>query len=59
MENFAAKKFQASFSESLNGIKHRKTTLIPTRPTDRRLSALGGGLNRSTQHFIFEGKDGV
>ena len=24
-----------------------------------RLSALGGGLNRSTQHFILEGKDGV
>ena len=23
------------------------------------MSALGGGLNRSTQHFIFEGKDGV
>jgi len=24
-----------------------------------QMSALGGGLNRSTQHFIFEGKDGV
>jgi hypothetical protein len=23
------------------------------------MSALGGDLNRSTQHFIFEGKDGV
>ena len=23
------------------------------------MSAFGGGLNRSTQHFIFEGKDGV
>ena len=23
------------------------------------MSALCGGLNRSTQHFIFEGKDGV
>ena len=23
------------------------------------MSAIGGGLNRSTQHFIFEGKDGV
>ena len=24
-----------------------------------RMSAIGGGLNRSTQHFILEGKDGV
>ena len=24
-----------------------------------KLSALGGGLNRSTQHFILNGKDGV
>jgi hypothetical protein len=25
----------------------------------RVMSGLGGGLNRSTQHFILEGKDGV
>ena len=31
----------------------------PFYPIFEPMSDVGGGLNRSTQHFILEGKDGV
>jgi hypothetical protein len=32
---------------------------LDAKDHDGSMSHLGGGLNRSTQHFILEGKDGV
>ena len=41
--------------------KSREAKLIKTKKSDSQIQCplLGGGLNRSTQHFILEGKDGV
>jgi hypothetical protein len=33
--------------------------VLKLKGAPRAMSGLGGGLNRSTQHFIFEGQDGV
>src|ERR1700722_11945427 len=50
---------QISANDGLPG--HSSKSLLASRVVDCSvpMSELGGGLNRSAQHFILEGKDGV